>query len=228
MNSLTMYDVAVRLGLTLVTALVIGFERESHGRAAGLRTTVLAALAAALAMIISGELFVEGAAGSASWRPDPARLAAGILAGMGFLGAGAIIREGNMVRGVTTAAVMWFVTILGLAFGSGLIGLGLIGWGLALVTLFLLPKLESQIRNDWYGAVTVRVKLDGISADEVRSRLERHDLKVKKVELHHDLEHHHKTMRFELKYKKTDLFALSRAVMAELDKGDGVYEVKWM
>src|SRR5690606_29104215 len=111
--------VLLRLGLAAMAGAIVGLERESHGRAAGLRTTMLVCVSAAVAMLVSHALFVASTGPGISWRPDPARLAAGILTGMGFLGGGAIIREGNMVRGVTTAAALWFVTVLGLAFGSG-------------------------------------------------------------------------------------------------------------
>src|SRR5690606_37945306 len=118
--------VLLRLGLAALGGAIIGLERESHGRAAGLRTTMLVCIGSAAAMLISERLLAAHTVPGSAWRPDPARLAAGILTGMGFLGAGAILREGNMVRGITTAAALWFVTILGLAFGSGEILIGLV------------------------------------------------------------------------------------------------------
>ena len=120
MNSqLSITDILIRLGLALASGLIIGYERETHGRAAGFRTTILTCVASALAMIISQMLYIDSADTSVTWRPDPARLAAGILTGMGFLGGAGIIRHDNVIRGVTTAAVLWFMTVLGLAFGSG-------------------------------------------------------------------------------------------------------------
>src|SRR3954468_24366715 len=139
MSSLTISEIALRLGTAFVASALLGMERETRGRAAGFRTTVLVCTAAALTMIISQLLFIESGATSPSWRPDPARLAAGLLAGMGFLGAGTIVRHADVVRGVTTAATLWFATILGMAFGSGQIVVGSIGLGIALVVLLLLP-----------------------------------------------------------------------------------------
>src|SRR5438874_967575 len=119
---------ALRLSLAFAAGFIVGWERESHGRPAGLRTNILACVAAAVAMVLSEVLFIQSAAAATgSWRPDPARLGAGILTGIGFLGAGTILRHANVIRGVTTAASLWFVTVLGLAFGSGQIALGLIG-----------------------------------------------------------------------------------------------------
>src|SRR4051812_6391896 len=137
----------LRLGLAVLAGVVVGYERESHGRAAGLRTTMLTCVAAAAAMILSTSIY-EGANIAINWRPDPTRIAAGILTGIGFLGAGAIVREGKTVRGVTTAAVLWFVTIIGMAFGAGQIVLGLLGLCVALGTLFVLPGVEAGIKND--------------------------------------------------------------------------------
>jgi putative Mg2+ transporter-C (MgtC) family protein len=226
--SLTLTDILVRIGLTFAASIFIGFERESHGRAAGLRTTVLVGVAAAMAMILSAELFIEAGGNNVSgWRPDPARLAAGILTGMGFLGAGAIIREGNTVRGVTTAAVLWVITLIGLAFGSGQLLLGGIGWAIAVVTLFILPKIEARIPNDWYGTITVRARMDGISAEDLRARLETMRIKVKKLHLDHDIEHGSRTLRLDLKFKKHDQVDLPRKVLAELDKAPGILEIRW-
>src|SRR5947208_7485676 len=152
MASLSYADMFLRLLMAFLAGLAIGWERESHGRPAGLRTTILACVASAVAMMVSEILFAQSAATnpSASWRPGPARLGAGILTGIGFLGAGTILRHENVIRGVTTAATLWFVTVLGLAFGSGEFSLGFIGFGIALVTLFVLPRFEKHIRSDWY------------------------------------------------------------------------------
>ena len=89
-------EILLRIGLTLAAGFILGIERERHGRAAGLRTTLLVSLSACAVMIISDSFYVKSLAliGSApAWHPDPARLAAGALSGMGFLGAGVIIRQ---------------------------------------------------------------------------------------------------------------------------------------
>src|SRR5258708_3810423 len=98
MGELTASDAALRLGLSLLIGLVLGFEREQHGRAAGIRTTMLVCVSAAIAMLLSQHLFIASSQGLSAWRPDPARLAAGVLAGMGFLGAGVIMRQDNAIH----------------------------------------------------------------------------------------------------------------------------------
>src|SRR5687767_11638718 len=97
---LTLSDVVLRLLAATVAGALVGIERESHGRPAGLRTSILTCVAAAMAMIISEFLFYESIGeASVNWRPDPARLGAGILTGIGFLGAGTILRHNNVIRG---------------------------------------------------------------------------------------------------------------------------------
>jgi len=228
MNShLSITDVLLRLGLALVAGLIIGYERETHGRAAGFRTTILTCVASAMAMIISELIFINSPGGPGGWRPDPARLGAGILTGMGFLGGAGIIRHENVVRGVTTAAVLWFMTILGLAFGSGHLQIGLIGLGVALLTLFILPTFESKIRNDWYAMLTIKLKLDGLSEKELVGQLESLGTSVKRTELDFNLEQQNKTFLCELKFKKQDHFELSHKLIHHLMKQPGVLQVKW-
>ena len=123
---ITWPDIALRLGLTLVACACIGFDRQEHRLAAGLRTTILVGLAAAISMIqVNLLLTLNGKASDSFVVMDLMRLPLGILSGMGFIGAGAILRKDNLVLGVTTAATLWFVTVMGLCFGGGQIGLGL-------------------------------------------------------------------------------------------------------
>ncbi len=220
-------DILLRLAAASAAGLVVGWERESHGRAAGLRTTTLTCGAAALAMLISHNLFVEGGGASAGWKPDPARLAAGILTGMGFLGAGTIIRQENLIRGVTTAAVLWSMTIIGLAFGSGYFTIGGVGTVVALVALFILPRIEANIKNDWYGAVVVTSHLDGASETEILHVIEAAGIKVKAMDPEYDLERKVKTTRFELKFKKSGLLQVPTDVVKRIAQLTGVVHVKW-
>ena len=230
MSSLSIFQICLRILASFLAALVIGAERESHGRPAGLRTTILACVAAAVAMILSEVLFAQSAAATAggSWRPDPARLGAGILTGIGFLGAGTILRHENVIRGVTTAATLWFVTVLGLAFGSGEFSLGFIGFGLALVTLFVLPRFEQHIRTDWYATLTVTTTLDAASESELRKRIEAFGPLVKTMKFSYDLEKKQKTMICELKLKKAEVAEVSGNVIKELTRCPGMLHVRWL
>jgi putative Mg2+ transporter-C (MgtC) family protein len=100
-----------RLLLSVGLAAVIGFERELHGKEAGLRTTILICLGATLLTIMSSALAAQGA--------DATRITANIATGVGFLGAGAILRQGGHIQGLTTAAVIWVVAAVGVAVGGG-------------------------------------------------------------------------------------------------------------
>jgi len=226
---LTTSEIAFRLLAATIAGALVGMERETHGRPAGLRTTMLTCVASAIAMIISEFLFLESVATSSggSWRPDPARLGAGILTGIGFLGAGTIVRNDNFIRGVTTAATLWFVTVLGLAFGSGLFGIGAAGVGIALLTLVALPKLEKLIPTDWFATITIIAELDAISEEQLKQRLKALGIKVSRMELSYDLVARQKTLTCEVKLDRHVAFKLSAQTMAELRQIPGILQIKW-
>ena len=218
-------DTSARLGCALVAGILIGIERESHGRAAGLRTTILACVAAALAMILSEILFAQSS--GPNWRPDPARLAAGILTGIGFLGGGTILRHDNAIRGVTTAATLWFVTVLGLVFGSGQFVLGFIGLAIALVTLLALTQFEKHIASDRYAKLAVTMKLDAMNDEDLRRQIESTGAIVKATEFDYDLVEGRKCVTSELKLKRPVVFNISQTLVASLRQKPGVLSVKW-
>jgi len=131
-----------RLILAALLSGVIGFEREAHGRAAGLRTHILVCVGSALIMLTSLYIF-DIYVGRVPL--DPARIAANVVAGIGFLGAGTIIRSGSSVVGLTTAASIWAVAGIGLAVGCGYYLGALMGTLIILVTLWFLRKVEDVV-----------------------------------------------------------------------------------
>lgn len=222
-------EVLLRLGLSAVAGALLGIERERHGRAAGLRTTLLVCLAACLAMIISDGFyqhsFIDTGAGG-SWHPDPARLAAGVLSGMGFLGAGVIIHQtDHMIRGVTTAATLWFVTIIGLAFGSGAIGIGLIATAGSLAILTLVPSLEHLIKNDWYSDLTVSFAASEGSVNLIVAALTPLGVKVKTVDIEEDLIAGVSHATLHLRYKRQGTLAFSDAITGAVRGVPGVTRI---
>jgi len=133
-------EILVKLVLAALAGGLVGLEREIHGRPAGLRTNILVSVGACAMMIISEAFFLKYSmydAGS-SIRLDPARVAAQIITGIGFLGAGVIIKEGISVRGLTTAAGLWVMAGLGMAFGMGYFSLGVLTTILVLISLIFL------------------------------------------------------------------------------------------
>jgi len=144
MTELSNGELLLRLILAGILGGAVGFERERHNRPAGLRTHILVCLGSALVMIVS----VVGFSGALGPRGDQARIAAQVVSGIGFLGAGTIMRQGSSVRGLTTAASLWVVAAVGLATGIGLYLAAVFTTALILITLFSLSKAEERMAKD--------------------------------------------------------------------------------
>ncbi|MCL2442342.1 MAG: MgtC/SapB family protein [Treponema sp.] len=144
-NELTELQIVVRLCLAFVAGSIIGLERSSRRQVAGLRTHVLIALGASCLMLLSIWLPQQLGGG------DPGRIAAQVVAGMGFLGAGAIIKLGNNIRGLTTAASLWLTAAIGLTIGAGMYITAITVIVLALITLILMHFFERKIfpEDNW-------------------------------------------------------------------------------
>jgi len=140
-HNITEIDMLIRLCLGFLAGGIIGFERSSRHQVAGLRTHILIAVGATLLMLLS--IWIPQAIGGE--RGDPGRIAAQVVSGIGFLGAGAIIRLGNNVKGLTTAASLWLVAAVGLALGAGMYIAAAIGEAISLITLIFLNRLEGRI-----------------------------------------------------------------------------------
>jgi putative Mg2+ transporter-C (MgtC) family protein len=220
-------DIFIRVGFAFLSGMIIGFDRESHGRAAGLRTMILVCVAAALGMIFSEELGASGVAPGGTWRPDPGRLAAGLLTGIGFLGAGTIVRQEHVVRGVTTAAMLWFATILGMIFGGGEIVLGLIGLGVALFILVGISAFERYVKSDWFGHISITTELDEPTEAGVKQQLQRMAVTVLDLDLDYDLQQKQRTMVFEIRVRPADAFRISEEAVRHFSREPGVQKVKW-
>ena len=150
LEMITQWEILLRLVLAVAAGGLIGLEREIHGRAAGFRTHILVCLGSTLVMLLSIYGFPQAAV---HWsRFDPARLAAQVVSGIGFLGAGTILREGLSIRGLTTAASLWVVAGIGLAIGSGFYLAAVFATALAVLTLvnkleqYLIPHEERFLR----------------------------------------------------------------------------------
>ena len=132
-------DIALRLFIAAFLGGLIGLERESHGKDAGVRTYSLVCLGSALIMVVSTQMF-EVYRGVT--QVDPARIAAQVVSGIGFLGAGAIIRFPQGVKGLTTAAGIWTASGIGLACGMGLYHPAVLTTFFALAILFIFSKID--------------------------------------------------------------------------------------
>jgi putative Mg2+ transporter-C (MgtC) family protein len=171
---LTWHDIGLRLLLTVVSSGIVGLDRDERGRNAGLRTNILVGLAACFAMIQANVLINSSGKPADSFVVmDIMRLPLGILSGIGFIGAGAIVKRGELVVGLTTAATLWFVTVMGLCYGGGQVGLGLAALGLGFGTLWGLKKLEMGIRSEHRARLMISVAVDGPRQEEIESLLKR-------------------------------------------------------
>lgn len=160
--SLGVWEVCMRLLCAMVIGLVIGIEREYTHRPAGMRTHILVTLGACAVMITGELLFTQYQGYGAT--PDPARLSAQVISGVGFLGAGTIMREGANVKGLTTAASLWAVACLGIAAGGGYYTVAIVGSVLVLITLTLLELLQRVLLNPHARARDYEAETEDVSA----------------------------------------------------------------
>jgi putative Mg2+ transporter-C (MgtC) family protein len=157
-----------RLLLASLLGALIGLEREIHGRTAGFRTHLLVSLGSALFVVVSIDFYLAygNFSGLVAVGADPGRIAAQVVVGIGFLGAGAIIRERASVRGLTTAACLWIAAAIGVACGSGLFILAILVTSIALISLIVLKKVELMLDRDSYAMLAV-------DSDDMEGQLER-------------------------------------------------------
>ncbi len=161
-------DLLLRIALAGLLGGVIGIERQLRAKEAGLRTHILVGIGSALFMIISkygfGDILPESHVAL-----DPSRIAAQVVSGMGFLGAGTIIIQKQIVKGLTTAAGMWVTAAIGLVIGSGLYEIGLYGAFLTLVVLEVFRQLSNRLLSRHYG---LQMKLTPVSVSLVFAALQ--------------------------------------------------------
>jgi putative Mg2+ transporter-C (MgtC) family protein len=159
-------DICVRLALTMIAGAIIGFNRGARGHAAGFRTTILVRLAASVAMIQANILLsLVGRTPESFAEMDLMRLPLGILTGVGFIGGGAILRRGDLVAGVTTAATLWVMTVIGL--GGGQLGLGIAAALLAVFTFWILRWVDTRIPREHRAMLVTVADVGGFAASDL-------------------------------------------------------------
>lgn len=165
-------DILARLGTALACGALIGIDRTMRGRVAGLRTTILMCLAACAAMIEANlVLSVTGKTASSFSVMDTLRFPLGILSGIGFIGAGAIVRRDSLVTGVTTAATLWLITVIGLLLGAGYLLVGTVTTLLALAVLTLLKSAEPWLQREHRSHLVLRIEGAEPSNEDIRCRV---------------------------------------------------------
>ncbi len=177
-------DLSVRLIVAAALGLAVGFEREIHGHPAGLRTHMLVASGSALFTVLSAYGFrdVAGVVPAASAPIDPTRIAAQIVSGIGFLGAGAILKDGIVIRGLTTAASLWATSAVGMAAGAGEYVIAGVATGTILVSLWPINALAERLHGTAVAEVQLRLSMERLEAlGEVTGILVGHRLEIGQI-----------------------------------------------
>ncbi len=220
-------DAALRLGLSVLAGALIGLDRGEHGRPAGLRTTILVCLAAAASMVQVNLLMgTVGKATDSFVVLDLMRLPLGILSGMGFIGGGAILRRGNIVTGVTTAATLWFVTVLGLCLGGGQIVLGLSLLAIGIVVLTVLRWVEDRLTRDRRATLLVAITPGGPTERQIRTELVAHGFRIVTMAVSY-LATGRQTIRCVVQWKDQPLDVETPEIVQLLAGQPGVARVDW-
>ncbi len=179
------WESVLRLALSCLLGGIIGFERQANHKSAGLRTNVLVCLGSCLIMLLSQALY-ESVAGQTN--ADPARLAAQVVSGIGFLGAGAIMKEGLNVTGLTTAACLWVVAGVGLATGGGYYRWAISATGMVYITLAVMYRLDRWLLRENYFTLIIDMVEHPGQISRISSLLEVLHLKIRGIRMKTDPE----------------------------------------
>ena len=221
---ITPYEMTLRLLLAALAGGIIGLDRERHGRAAGLRTMLLACVAAAAAAILASENL--SASLPANWAPDP-RVIQGVLSGIGFLGAGTILREGNAIRGVTTAASLWFVTVVGLLLGAGFFTLAAVCWAIGIFALAVMPFAERLISNELHAILTVTLDATASVEPRIREAIAVVKGQIVATTFERDLAAGTRTLHLTIRYHRREGFEIAPQLESTLAAIPGLTYISW-
>lgn len=168
-------EAGLRLIISVILAGLIGYERQARHKSAGLRTHILVGIGSCLIMLLSYKTYydVQGLTNA-----DPARLAAQVVSGIGFLGAGSILKDGPTVKGLTTAATLWVVAGVGLAIGAGYYTGGIMTTGFVLITLTLLERMGKYIDKKQLITLNITAADTPDQASKVSSVLCKYGIKI--------------------------------------------------
>ncbi len=221
-------DIALRLVLTVLACGVLGWERGEAHRAAGTRTTLIVGLAASVSMLQANMLLLTiGKTSDSFATADVLRLPLGILTGVGFIGAGAILRRDDRIVGLTTAATLWFVTVIGLLFGGGQLSLGVVSTLLALFILHTLKLLDRYRQTERQVRLHISWQLDKITEVDLRTILQESDLRISTWDVSYDMALQVADLRCTLKWKaKADNYAMPPALKS-ISQRPGIQHLAW-
>jgi putative Mg2+ transporter-C (MgtC) family protein len=221
-------EIALRLIFTVIAGGLIGFNRGEQGRPAGLRTTLLVCLAASISMIqVNVMLATAGRHPDSFIMLDLMRLPLGILSGMGFIGAGAIMRKEDRVLGITTAATLWFTTVIGLCFGGGQTGLGFAALALGLFVLEALKYVERQMHHERHSVLTLVVVGEEGAEKRIRAQLLVEQFKIVACSISYDPGSQKQELRYEISWRARTSETEVPSLISRFSKDAQITELHW-
>jgi putative Mg2+ transporter-C (MgtC) family protein len=221
-------EIAIRLILTAIAGAVIGLNRGGHGHPAGLRTTLLVSMAASIAMIQTNLLLATvGRPADSFVMMDVMRLPLGILSGMGFIGGGVILKRDNLVIGITTAATLWFVTVIGMCFGGGQKVLGAAGLAIGVLVLWALKSVETRMPVDRTGSLIVSSNLDAAIERQIHRSVRAANFHIIATSMTYDTVRTSQEIRCDVRWHAIATEAPEPPFLSELTKVPGIAKVVW-
>ncbi len=213
----------LQLLLATVLGALVGLEREIHGRPAGLRTHILVCLGAALIIVAFENLKLSLiSSGDDILAMDPARAAAGVITGIGFLGAGTILKGKDHVVGLTTAASIWVVAAIGITTGLGQYFLAITATVLVLFALFVLHRID--IKSEHYGEIFLSGKGGVAFYENSRKQIAQMGFRIKGYHIEAIGKEGDMKVRFLVKYKQAEM---GSSIIEHLFKVEGIDAVSW-
>ena len=215
------YLILSRLLLALAAGGIIGLERAIHGREAGFRTHTLVCVSASLLMLLMAfQWQFVPAQYIDTIRTDPTRMAQGIMTGIGFLGAGVIIKEGLTIRGLTTAASIWMTAAIGIVIGLGFYEAALYATLMTVITLSMFRWIESKIPSLKYAQLSVRFMRNNQYTDEAALRGLITEYGIKSFEAGYQLYDHGTSFQYQMTIRTTDMENFRRLAQHLMDMED--------
>ncbi len=221
MSTQMMVEIVGRTVLSMIIGGLIGWERESTHRPAGLRTHTLVAVGACVIMQLG--MYTANQYGNL----DPSRLGAQVISGIGFLGAGTIMKEGASVKGLTTAASLWVVACLGLAIGCGAYFIAIVGFVAIILTLTVFERASNYVPDGKNTRLTITIRCEDVSEtlSHINEIAQKHQAQILELQLN-VIEEHSNKISFKLATNKSRRSLDSIELLESLSDYSGIKTVK--
>lgn len=218
------WEAIIKVLISGILSGVIGFEREKHGREAGLRTMILVGMGTTIILISSFQVYyIFSNIQNPLLRLDPARIAYGVITGIGFLGAGVIIKDQRRIRGLTTAACLWFVTSISLAVGVGLYIFSVVLTLISLLILYFLKIVEKKVPIDEYGILSIKIRDDMELKNNIVNLIEKENFKILSMGIERKKEERTLDLTFTIRYRKPQR---PEIIFEKISEIEGVKSIK--